>query len=145
MAMRLELLTLAFRNVFRHRLRTGLTLAAIAFGVLALVLTGGFVHDIFIQLGEAVVHSQTGHIEVAREGFFTYGSQSPEKFIIDDPTAVARTVEARPDVAQVMGRLHFSGLLGNGRTTLPIIGEGIEPEKEAMLGTYIVVKEGRNL
>lgn len=143
--MQLELLRLAFRNVFRHRLRTALTLAAIAFGVLALVLSGGFVHDIFIQLGEAVVHSQTGHVQVARDRFFTYGSQSPEKFLIDDPAPLARAIEARPEVAQTLERLHFSGLLGNGRTTLPIIGEGIQPDKEARLGTYMVLTAGRNL
>ena len=140
-----QLVRLAFRNVFRQRLRSALTLGAIAFGVLGLVVSGGFVHDIFIQLGEAVVHSQSGHIQIAREGFFTYGSQSSEKFLIGNPGAIASRVQALPEVAQVMGRFHFSGLLGNGRTTLPIVGEGIEPEKEAKLGTYMTIKTGRNL
>lgn len=139
------MLELALRNVFRHRLRTGLTLAAIAFGVLGLVLSGGFVHDIFIQLGEAVIRSQTGHIQIARAGFFSYGSRSPDKFLIENPEDVTGQVAARPQVARVMGRLYFSALLGNGRTDLPVVGEGIEPEKEAQLGTYLVMREGRPL
>lgn len=138
-------LELAWRNVFRHRLRTGLTLAAIAFGVLGLVLSGGFVHDIFIQLGEAVIRSQTGHIQIARAGFFSYGSRSPDRFLIENPEDVTGQVAARPQVARVMGRLYFSALLGNGRTDLPVIGEGIEPEKEAKLGTYLVMAAGRPL
>lgn len=143
--MRAPLLQLAFRNVFRHRLRSALTLGAIAFGVLGLVLSGGFVHDIFIQLGEAVVHSQSGHIQIARAGYFTYGAQSPDKYLIANPDRIAATVETLPEVAQVMGRLHFSGLLGNGRATLPIAGVGMEPGKEARLGTYMRISAGRNL
>jgi putative ABC transport system permease protein len=138
------LLGLAARNVARHRLRTGLTLAAIGFGVGGLVLTGGFVQDIYLQLGEAIIRSQTGHLQVAREGFFTYGAQAPEKYLIED-TALARRLAAQPGVAQVMGRLYFSALLGNGRTDLPVVGEGIEPDKEARLGSYMVLQSGERL
>ena len=60
---------LAFRNIVRQRLRTAMTLAAIVFGVMALILSGGFVHDVYHQLGEALIHSQSGHIQVAKEGF----------------------------------------------------------------------------
>lgn len=138
-------LGLAARNVARHRLRTGLTLAAIGFGVSGLVLTGGFVQDIYIQLGEAIIRSQTGHVQVARKGFFTYGSQAPEKYLIEDAAGVAQRLAAQPGAAQVMGRLYFSALLGNGRTDLPVVGEGIEPDKEARLGTYMVIQSGERL
>ncbi|MCC6610763.1 MAG: ABC transporter permease [Burkholderiales bacterium] len=139
------MLGLALRNVVRHRVRTAITLGAIVFGVVGLVLSGGFVHDMFRQLAEVIIHSQTGHIQVAKRGFFTFGSRSPEKYTIADPAAVEKTLAARPEVADVMGRVHFSGLLNNGRTDLSIIGEGIEPGKEAKLGTYLVIREGRAL
>ena len=51
---------LASRNVFRHRLRTALTLAAISFGVVSLVISGGFVEDFLVQLREGTIHSQFG-------------------------------------------------------------------------------------
>ena len=41
--------TLALRNVMRHKSRTGMTLLAIVAGVVALILSGGFVHDIISQ------------------------------------------------------------------------------------------------
>ena len=49
---------LALRNILRQRLRSGLTLAAIALGVAALALTGGFIDDILRQLRESTIHSQ---------------------------------------------------------------------------------------
>ena len=42
---------LALRNVLRHKARTGMTLLAIIVGVVGLILSGGFVQDIFKQLG----------------------------------------------------------------------------------------------
>jgi putative ABC transport system permease protein len=73
------MLKLALRNIFRHRFRTTMTLAAIVFGVCGLVLSGGFVRDIFIQLAEALIHSQSGHLQVSRSGYFSHGSRTPEK------------------------------------------------------------------
>ena len=69
------MLKLALRNVFRHVGRTSLTMAAIIAGVVGLIVSGGFVHDIFVQLGESVIHSQSGHIQVSREGFRQGGAR----------------------------------------------------------------------
>lgn len=136
---------LALRNVFRQKVRTAMTLAAIIIGVVGLILSGGFVQDIFIQLGEAVIHSQSGHLQINRAGFFEQGSRSPDKYVIDDPAKVKATVAALPQVSDAMARLYFSGLLNNGRTDLSVIGEGIEPDLEATLGTYIMITAGRRL
>ena len=60
-------LRLAFRNILRHKGRAATTLAAVTFGVVALILSQGFVEDIFVQLAEAIIHSQTGHVQIAKE------------------------------------------------------------------------------
>ena len=44
-----------------------------------------------------------------------------------------------------MARLNFSGLLNNGRSDLPIIGEGVEPGQEAPLGSSVSIISGRQL
>lgn len=136
---------LALRNIFRQKLRTGMTLAAIVFGVAGLIISGGFVRDITIQLGEALIHSQSGHLQVSRAGYFTYGSRSPEKYRIARPDALIAQISAMPEVDAVMARINFSGLLNNGRTDWPIIGEGVEPDKEARLGSFMQIAEGRQL
>ena len=139
------LLKLGARNMFRHRVRTAVTLGAIAFGVAAIVVSGGFVQDMFIQLAEAIIHSQSGHIQLAKAGFFSKGSQPPERYLIADPKWEKELVTTVPGVADSMGRISFSGLLNNRKTDLPIIGEGIEPAQEAALGSYMIMREGRQL
>jgi putative ABC transport system permease protein len=139
------MLRLALRNVFRQKLRTGMTMAAIVLGVIGLILSGGFVQDVYFQLGEALIHSQSGHLQVARQGFQAYGTRSPEKFLVDQPESVRQAILKQPEVADVMARINFSGLISNGRNDLPIVGEGVEPDKEAQLGTHVRFVEGRQL
>lgn len=138
-------LLFALRNVFRQRVRSAGTLAAIALGVAGLILAGGFVQDIFYQLGEAVIHSQSGHIQIARKGYREGRIRSPESFLIDQPDALRRSVEGVPGVHMTLSRLGFSGVLNNGKRDLGIVGEGVEPAAEEKLGTFLRYIEGRPL
>lgn len=135
--MNLQTFTLALRNILRHKMRTAMTLAAIVIGVSGIILTGGFVQDIFVQLGEAFIHSQSGHLQVAKPEYFGAGSRRPEAFLIEDPDALKARIEQQPGIAYTMGRLNFQGLLNNGRTDFAVVVEGIEPEQEARLGTSL--------
>jgi len=139
------MLKLALRNVFRQKLRTAMTLAAIVLGVIGLILSGGFVQDVYYMLGEALIHSQSGHLQVSRAGFQAHGTRSPEKFLIAQPDSIMQLLLKMPQVDDVMARINFSGLLSNGRSDWPIIGEGVEPDKEALLGTQVRYVEGRQL
>jgi putative ABC transport system permease protein len=141
------LFRLAWRNVLRQRRRTAVTLSAIVFGVASLILAGGFVADVFVQLAEALIHAKTGHLQIGRQGFFSFGSRSPERFLLDNPQASRVFLKGLPEVSSVMARIHFSGLLNNGKTDLPVIGEGIEPDLEAALAMrkYMPVSAGRQL
>ena len=136
---------LALRNVLRHKARTGMTLLAIIAGVVGLILSGGFVHDIFTQLGEVLIHSQSGHLQVARTGYFERGARSPEKYLLMDAEPLRKKIMENPAVEDVLGRLYFAGLLNNGRSDLPIIGEGVEPDREATLGSGMAITAGQRL
>jgi putative ABC transport system permease protein len=139
------MLRLALRNLFRNRARTLMTLASIIFGVVGLILSGGFVQDVYHQLGEALIHSQSGHIQVSKIGFRAKGTRKPENYIIGDTRELRQTVLKQPGVEDVMARISFSGLLSNGRTDWPVVGEGVESEKEAILGNQLRITSGRQL
>ncbi|MDP2809152.1 MAG: ABC transporter permease [Rhodocyclaceae bacterium] len=141
----LGLLKLALRNIFRHRGRTLMTLASILFGVVALILAGGFIEDTIVETGESMIRSSTGHVQVARKGYREFGSQKPEQYLIEDVEGLRKKMAATNGVEDVMFRIGFSGLLGNGRTDWSIVGEGVEPDREARLASYITVTAGRQL
>jgi putative ABC transport system permease protein len=136
---------LALRNVLRHRLRTGMTLAAIAFGVAGLILAGGFVEDVFHQLGEAVIHSQFGHVQVAKRGYFEAGVRSGGAYRIDGYRSLQQGLAAIDGVEFTTARYSFTGLLNNGKADWAVLGEGVEPDKEARLGSFLRIIRGRQL
>ena len=136
---------LAFRNIFRNRLRAALTLAAIICGVAAVIVSGGFVEDVFVQLRESTIHSRLGHAQIYRKGYLEYGHREPTRYLIEQPQPLVDKVRAIPHVKEVMTRVNFSGLANNGRADLPIIGEGVEADKEARLGTAMSFIAGHTL
>jgi putative ABC transport system permease protein len=138
-------LLLALRNVFRQRARSAATLIAIAVGVAGLILAGGFVQDIFIQLGEAIIHSQTGHLQITRQGYREGRTRAPEAFLIEAPDRVKVGLGGTAGVERVFARLNFTGVINNGKRDLGIIGEGIEPEAEGKVSNYMHYIEGRPL
>lgn len=138
-------ISLALRNLLRHRVRTLATLLAISLGVASLILAGGFVKDIFIQLGEATIHSQTGHIQLAKQGFWSIRNRSSETHVIAKPEEIKSALLAQSGVEQVVARINFSGMLNNGKRDLGVTGDGIEPDGEAKIGSFLRYIEGRPL
>ena len=135
----------ALRNIKRQTARTALTLSAIAFGVVALILSGGFVVDLLQQFAESLIHSQSGHLQIARRGYFEGGASRSESQLLFDQGEIRALLAKDPRVVESMGRLSFSGLLNNGRADAPIIGIGVEPDKERRLGTSLTIIDGHQL
>jgi len=139
------MLALAARNVFRQKVRAGITVGAIAFGVAGLILSGGFVADMVGQLAEAIVHSQTGHVQVARAGYFDGRLRGAEGAVIADRRQAEAALRGEAQLREVAGRLNFPALLNNGRTDAPVVAEGIEPGKERALDRNMQLLDGRRL
>ncbi|MEM7469311.1 MAG: FtsX-like permease family protein [Pseudomonadota bacterium] len=134
------------RNLLRQKGRTLMTLASLIFGVTGLILSGGFVEDIFIQLREATIQSRLGHMQIYRQGFYENSTKEPYKYMIENPGSVEEYLGKLPIVEQSMKRIQFFGLINNGKTDMPIFGEGVEPGKEAaQLGDFFRIIDGRQI
>lgn len=137
--------TLALRNLFRQKSRTLMTLAAIMLGVCTLIVSGGFVEDIYIQLRDKTIHSRLGFLQLYRAGFHDAGTRDPYRFIIEDPVPLLGQAASIPGVQDVLRRIRFYGLLDNGRTERAIVAEGVEPDKELALSDELTVLAGARI
>ncbi|NQZ08015.1 MAG: ABC transporter permease [Algicola sp.] len=140
-------LKLALLNVLRNGRRSFITLLAIQFGVISLILMGGFFASMYEGMRENVIRSQLGHIQIYSEGFNQFGSQEPEQYLIDPDVLkqVVEQVEGLEQVALVTPRLNFTGLLTDGSKSLAVIVEGINPDKEALLSSAVRLTQGEDL
>lgn len=140
------MLKLTFRNIIRQKMHTTMILVAIMSGVVGIILAGGWINDIYVQMGEALIHSQTGHLQVYRQGYFSSGTRSPEKYLITELHNIKKQIikeGGSEKFVSMMARLNFPGLLNNGRSDLPIIVEGVQPEMETKLSSSVLITDGR--
>src|SRR6202022_1681708 len=129
----------------RQRARSAIALAAVAMGVTAIIIAGGFIHDVYIQFGESIIHSHYGHLQIYRHGYSAHGTQHPMDYLMNDSAELIGRIQGLPDVDFVLPRLRFTGLANAGGADWAIVGEGVESNLENKLGTYLRLVEGRLL
>lgn len=135
---------LAARNLTRQRRRSLLALGTVCGGVIAFLLAGGFIHWIFLQMREATIHAQLGHIQITRPGYFKEGISDPYRYLLPDDTSAVSAI-APEQISAVSPRLAFSGLVSKEDSTVSFIGEGIDPVREAPITSAISIVSGKDL
>jgi putative ABC transport system permease protein len=136
---------LAIRNLFRHRVRSLVTLAAIAFSTIVLIVAAGFIEQIFLDLRVATIETGLGHLQVTRPGYLERGVADPYAYLLPSRPPAVAAIEALPHVQAVGERLNFNGLISHDEATLSFVGIGVEPGKEAIVSRNLTFLSGSNL
>ena len=136
---------LALKNTLRNRTRSLITLAAVAFGCVTLIVSGGLFADGLAQLREGLIEGSIGHLQISKKGYFEKGSARPFDFAIANPDEVVALVSAVPGVRYASPRLRFYGMLSTGDTTVSFVGEGVDPGKERGMSSGMTIIAGENL
>lgn len=106
---------LAFRNTFRNRRRTFLTLLSIGVGVAAIVLYQGFVAYSMWGLQESTIRNGLGHLQIATsEDYFETGEYDPYKFLMSDYKETAEVIASISKVKGVIPKISFPATLASG-------------------------------
>lgn len=110
------LLKIAFRNILRNTRRSVMTLSAIAAGVIAMVLFGGFMGNIITGFQSTTVQ-RTGHLTIYRRGYFVYGAGNPAAWGIPDYQSVVQLIRddrvLKPMLNVVTPTVTLFGIAGN--------------------------------
>jgi putative ABC transport system permease protein len=136
---------LALRNVLRQRRRSAFAIAAIAFGVAALMLATGFIEWNFVHYRETMIRSQLGHLQIHRRGYVANGLANPFAFLLPVDSPEMRAIMQSPGVTALAPRLSLAGLASHGDVTAAFIAEGVDPAAERALGESVMVLAGSAL
>lgn len=135
----------AFRNVTRQTRRSLFGIAAVACGVIALLLASGFIEWIFWASREGAIHNGLGHIQVARTGYNEFGAANPGDFLLDPDPTLIKQLQHASNVQLVAPRLAFNGLISKEDATISFLGEGVDPVAERTLSRDLLITQGKNL
>jgi putative ABC transport system permease protein len=137
--------SIAGRNVLRQRRRSAMAVSAIAFGVVALLLAGGFIEWVYWAMREDTIHSHLGHVQVVRPRYLEAGLADPFRYLLPDNAPEQSAIEKLPHVRAIAPRLGFSGLISLGDSTISFLGDGVDPEKEDLLSRTLLISQGSGL
>lgn len=121
------LLSLAWKNMWRNRSRTIITMAAIFFAVILSIATSSLREGIFDNLVRNIVSFYTGYIQVHKQGY-------QEEQILDNCFAQSANLERKicdyKNVSGITPRLESFALASAENTTKGCLVVGIQPDKE---------------
>lgn len=135
------LLKLAWRNIWRNRRRTLISVAALALGVTAIVSMHSIFEVSVTEMARGITTGLIGHAQVHGRGY----QDSPEVTnVVSDPVAVeARLQQALPGTATER-RVVGAGLAGSEDVSAAVMVLGIEAEKPGAQ-RLLAIEQGRGL
>jgi putative ABC transport system permease protein len=140
-----KFLQLAFRNVFRNRRRTLMTLLVVAGGVAGLLLAGGFFSFMFFGLRETTIRNGLGHLQLYSANYFRRDESRALENGLDDYRQVAAIAASTPHVLGIAPRIEFYGMVSNGFRSSVFMGSAVDPEKEKGMGFEPRITGGKYL
>lgn len=109
-------LALAWRNLLRNRRRSLTTLTAMALGLVAVLLFGGYIRDLNYGLQTDFVQL-SGHLQIQHRDYHQIGSGNPAAFGVRRHDQILKALRADPELAPMLSLatpvLQFGGIAGN--------------------------------
>jgi putative ABC transport system permease protein len=140
-----KFLLLAFRNIFRNRRRTVMTLSMVGGGVAGLLLAGGFFAFMIDGLREHTIEEGLGHLQIFTAEHFRRDETHVLDTGIENWRQVAATVRSGSHVRGVAPRIEFYGMVSNGAKSSVFMGSAVDPAAEVSLGFTPRLSAGRDL
>ncbi|HDM8163783.1 TPA: ABC transporter permease [Vibrio harveyi] len=143
------LVKLAWRNLWRNKLRTSIMLGAMVFGLMGVVAMMGFMNGLVDSMIKNAISWQTSHLQIQQKSYLV----NPElKDVILDAEKISKVLASNREVKAISERFLADGMIASARSTRGIRINGVNIDQEqniTPLSQHIVdgewlSEEGRN-
>ncbi len=121
------MLKLSWRNIWRNKRRSSITIASIFFSVFFCVVMLSFSNGVWNHMIDQTLRTQAGHIQIHHKGY--WDDQVIDNFMEMD-SATIHTIEAIPEVAYTSPRIETFAMASTEKVTKPCLLVGIDPVRE---------------
>jgi putative ABC transport system permease protein len=119
-----------FRNLWRHRRRTILTIGTVLFSVAVATIANRYSRAIMKLWEDGAADTGTGHAQLHAQGYWQRQEGVQKSLTMAMDSALERQILADPDVAAAVRRIRVEGLVSTGDDSLYFVGIGVEPAGE---------------
>lgn len=143
------LVKLAWRNLWRNKLRTSIMLGAMVFGLMGVVAMMGFMNGLVDSMIKNAISWQTSHLQIQQKSYLV----NPElKDVIPGAEKISKVLASNREVKAISERFLADGMIASARSTRGIRINGVNIDQEqniTPLSQHIVdgewlSEEGRN-
>ncbi len=128
MAANTQLVTLAWRNLWRNKLRTGIMLGAVIVGLVGVVAMIGFVAGLYSNMIQNAIAWQTSQLQIHNRHYLA----DPDiQDTLVRPERLTATLATLPQVAAWSERFVAEGMVASARANRGIRINGVYPGQEA--------------
>ncbi|OHB25287.1 MAG: ABC transporter permease, partial [Desulfuromonadaceae bacterium GWC2_58_13] len=128
----METLKLAWKNLWRNRRRTLITLTAMGFSLFLLQTFHNLSFGVYAQMIDSGVRAGSGHIAIYRGD---YVKSRDEKLSFTE-AGLANRVSALRGVRQALPRIYLPGLAQSSRESRGIMLMGVDPAAESTVNPF---------
>ncbi|MCK4422264.1 ABC transporter permease [candidate division WOR-3 bacterium] len=144
-----NLIKIAFRNLYRQKRRTLLTIAIISVGVIAVLLFSALSGAFKNMMVGQITDSMLGHLQIHRKGYISSLDNLPLDKTIDakQMKKMGEILDRIPRVEAYSKRILMGGMLSNYMETTNIKVAGINPKDESIVTPLLTsrIKKGEML
>jgi ABC-type lipoprotein release transport system permease subunit len=123
----ITVLKLAWRNIWRNRRRTTITIASIMFALFFAIIMRAFQIGSYVKMKENAVESYSGYFQIHKKGY--WDDKNINK-VFKMPEDSIKKLAENPKIKVVIPRLESFSLASSGTISKGVAVMGIDPEKE---------------
>lgn len=139
-----KFIKLAWRNLWRNRRRSVITIAAIAFAILMTAITRSLQYGTYDTMESLAVRLYHGEIQIQNEKF--HDEQTLNYFLQEDAYDWQALVRETPDLTGFTRRITGFGLASSDSGSTGALIVGIEPERERQITRFsVALQSGHRL
>jgi len=136
------LLRMAWRNIWRQRRRTLITVVTLTFGVCGIVFMHSYGGGVWSEVVRIMTRTTLGNLQVHGAG---YQDEPLVHKVVPDPVAVEAALRDALPGAQPLQRVLGFGLAAAGELSTVAMIVGLQPERERATTRLLAVLQGRDL
>jgi len=129
----MDLLKLAWKNLWRNRRRTLITLAALSLSLMLIQAVHNLSYGVYQTMIDSGVRAGSGHLVVYQQGYL----KSRDERLAFNPDRLVDDIAKLPGVQTVLPRLYLPGLAQSSRESRGILLTGVDPQMERVVNPFV--------
>ncbi len=124
------ILKMAWRNIWRNRLRSSVVIGSVVVGIWALVFLNAWMRGMINGYVQNAIKNEVSHIQIHHSAFM---EDKEAKYFIENTDSLLNKLKKLPGIEAMSSRTILNGMLAAARGNIGVRIIGIEPQSEAKI------------